>query len=110
MTLPKPTEQLSPEQQAAANQLEAVAEKLKEVDAKVVQDATATSSIAAKRKPVPNYGAVPSGADADLRGSLKAIQRAALRAREVARQTGTDLIVSRSGQVVSIQPKPKTTP
>ena len=108
--LPKPTEQLSPEQQAAANQLEAVAEKLKEVDAKVVQDATATSSIAAKRKPVPNYGAVPSGADADLRGSLKAIQRAALRAREVARQTGTDLIVSRSGQVVSIQPKPKTTP
>ena len=50
--LPKPTEQLSPEQQAAANQLEAVAEKLKEVDAKVAQDATATSSIAAKRKAV----------------------------------------------------------
>jgi len=50
--LPKPTEQLSPEQQAAANQLEAVAEKLKEVDAKLVQDATATSLIAAKRKAV----------------------------------------------------------
>lgn len=50
--LPKPTEQLSPEQQAAANQLEAVAEKLKEVDAKVAQDATATSLIAAKRKAV----------------------------------------------------------
>lgn len=50
--LPKPTEQLSPEQQAAANQLESVAAKLKEVDAKVVQDATATSSIAAKRKAV----------------------------------------------------------
>lgn len=50
--LPKPAEQLSPEQQAAANQLEAVAVKLKEIDTKVVQDATATSSIAVKRKAV----------------------------------------------------------
>lgn len=50
--LPKPTEQLSSEQQAAAIQLEVVAAKLNEVDAKVVQDATATSSIAAKRKSV----------------------------------------------------------
>lgn len=48
--LQQPTEQLSSEQQAAASQLEVVAAKLKEVDAKVVQDTTATSSIAAMRK------------------------------------------------------------
>ena len=61
-------------------------------------------------EPMPAYGDLPSGANADLRGSLQAIRRAALRARQVAQQTGTDLIVVRSGQVVRVSPKQKTTP
>ena len=43
-------------------------------------------------------------------GALHALQRAAIRARQVARQTGTDLIVVRSGQVVRVSPQQKTTP
>ena len=50
------------------------------------------------------------GVDADLKGSLTAIRRAALRAREVAEQTGTDLIVVRSGQLVRVPPKQKLAP
>jgi hypothetical protein len=58
---------------------------------------------------MPAYGEMPPGADADLKGSLHAIRRAALRARQVAQQTGTDLIVVRSGQVVRVPPQPKAT-
>ena len=61
-------------------------------------------------EPLPAYGEMPPGADADLKGSLYAIRRAALRARQVAQQTGTDLIVVRSGQVVRVPPQQKTTP
>ena len=61
-------------------------------------------------EPVTNVDQLPPGADADLRGSLAAIQRAALRARQIAEQTGTDLIVVRAGQVVRVPPKQKTTP
>ena len=61
-------------------------------------------------EPLPAYGEMPPGADADLKGSLRAIRRAALRARQVAQQTGTDLIVVRSGQVVRVPPLPKATP
>jgi len=61
-------------------------------------------------QPVPHDGQLPPGADADLRGSLLAIRRAALRARQVAQQTGTDLIVVRSGQVVRVPPQQKTMP
>ena len=61
-------------------------------------------------KPVTNDSQLPPGADADLKGSLLAIRRAALRARQVAEQTGTDLIVVRSGQVVRVPPQSKTTP
>lgn len=50
------------------------------------------------------------GVDADLKGSLAAIRRAALRARQVAEQTGTDLIVVRSGQLVRVPPKQKLAP
>lgn len=60
------------------------------------------------KQPLPGYGEMPSGADADLNGSLKAIRRAALRARQVALQTGTDLIVMRSGKVVRVRPQGKT--
>jgi hypothetical protein len=59
-------------------------------------------------QPVHDAGQLPSGADADLRGSLLAMRRAALRARQVAEQTGTDLIVMRSGAMVRVPPLPKT--
>ena len=61
-------------------------------------------------EPVPRYGQIPPDADADLKGSLTAIRRAALRARLVAQQTGTDLIVVRADQVVRVSPQQKTTP
>lgn len=61
-------------------------------------------------QPVISEAQLPPGADADLRGSLLAIRRAALRARQVAQQTGTDLIVVRSGQVVRVPPQQKTLP
>ena len=60
-------------------------------------------------QPVTSDGQLPPGADADLKGSLLAIRRAALRARQLAEQTGTDLIVVRSGQVVRVSPQAKTT-
>ena len=44
-----------------------------------------------------------------VKGSLHAMQRAAIRARQVAQQTGTDLIVVRSGQIVRVRPQDKTT-
>lgn len=58
-------------------------------------------------EPQPAYGEVPAGADADLKGSLAAMRRAAQRARQVAQQTGTDLIVVRGGRVVRVGPQPK---
>ncbi|MBS0613379.1 MAG: hypothetical protein JSS24_09445 [Proteobacteria bacterium] len=44
--------------------------------------------------------------NADLRGSWQALQRAAQRARELAAQTGTELIVSRGGVIERIKPQP----
>ena len=43
-------------------------------------------------------------------GALNALRRSAAVAREVAQQTGTDLIVVRSGQIVRVPPKKKATP
>jgi hypothetical protein len=40
-----------------------------------------------------------------LRGSHKALLRAATRAREVAEKTGTTLVVSRNGVIEHLQPK-----
>lgn len=57
-------------------------------------------------EPGRNKGQMPAGADSDIKGSLTAIRRAAQRARQVAQQTGTDLIVVRAGQVVRIRPEP----
>lgn len=45
--------------------------------------------------------------NADLRGSWQALQRAARRARELAAQTGTELIVSRNGVIERIKPLPE---
>lgn len=58
-------------------------------------------------EPVIGYGPIPASADADLRGSWAAIRRAAERARQVAQQTGTDLIVVRAGKVVRVAPEKK---
>ena len=58
-------------------------------------------------QPVTPIDQLPLGVDADLKGSLAAIRRAALRARKVAEQTGTDLIVVRSGQLVRVPPQQK---
>lgn len=59
-------------------------------------------------EPVPSFGHSPAEANADVKGSMAAIKRAALRARQVAEQTGTDLIVMRSGKVVHVPPKQKS--
>ena len=50
------------------------------------------------------YDGLPSGASSDLRGALRAIRRAAGRARQVAEQTGTELIIWRGGQIVRVKP------
>jgi hypothetical protein len=42
--------------------------------------------------------------DPDLRFSVAAMQRAALRARELARRTGTCIVVSRNGVVELLDP------
>ena len=44
----------------------------------------------------------------DLRGSWPALHRAAQRAREVAMQTGTAIVVSRNGVIEYIHPRPET--
>lgn len=43
--------------------------------------------------------------DADLRLSAQAMQRAARRARDLAAQTGTLIVVSRNGVIEQIEPK-----
>ena len=58
-------------------------------------------------KPAPAHD--PGGKDAhadDFKGAQVAIRRAAQRARQVAQQTGTDLIVVRAGQVVRVRFEP----
>ncbi|MDY0071396.1 MAG: hypothetical protein RBR77_01950 [Thauera sp.] len=49
---------------------------------------------------------IDQASTADLRGSWQALQRAARRARELAAQTGTELIVSRGGVIERIRPLP----
>ena len=43
--------------------------------------------------------------DAELQGSLAALRRAAQRAREIARQTGTYLVVVREGRLMRVSPE-----
>lgn len=50
----------------------------------------------------PTYGQKTTDVNADFKGAQVAIRRAAQRARQVAQQTGTDLIVIRAGQVVRL--------
>lgn len=56
-----------------------------------------------KEPPAP-YDSLPPDARPDLRGSWNALLRAAARARELARQTGTALVVVRDGKVVKVRP------
>ena len=57
------------------------------------------------REPKAADGDWPADADPYLRGSLDALRRAGQRARELARQTGTDLIVMRDGRIVRVSPR-----
>ena len=56
-------------------------------------------------EPAPDYCGLPANASANLKGSMAAMRRAAERARQVALQTGTDLILFRNGQVVRVDPR-----
>ncbi|MDO9439160.1 hypothetical protein [Hydrogenophaga sp.] len=57
------------------------------------------------REPTPTYGSLPANSNADIQGALAALRRAAQRAREVAKQTGTDLILFQDGQIVRVKPE-----
>lgn len=48
--------------------------------------------------------------DADMRHSQAALERAARRAREIAAQTGTAIVISRQGVIEHIYPTPSTAP
>jgi hypothetical protein len=45
--------------------------------------------------------------DPDILGSLPAMRRAAKRAKRLAQQTGTPLLVMRNGKIVDLNPSPK---
>ena len=51
-----------------------------------------------------NKQPIEQAQDADLRLSVVAMQRAARRARELARRTGTYLVVSQNGKVIYLPP------
>lgn len=55
-----------------------------------------------------NQKSIEQATTADLRGSWPALRRAARRARELAAQTGTELVVSRNGVIERIKPQPDT--
>lgn len=63
-----------------------------------------------KEVPVRLLELVPelSCGDADLRLSPQAMQRAARRARELAAQTGTAVVIMRNGVLEHIHPEPET--
>lgn len=52
-----------------------------------------------------NVRPIETARDQDLRLSMQAMQRAARRAHEIARQTDTPLIVSRNGTVEFLSPE-----
>lgn len=51
-----------------------------------------------------NQKPISEAKDMDLRLSMVALERAAKRARELAEQTGTDLIISRNGVIERLSP------
>ncbi len=52
-----------------------------------------------------NKRPIETARDPDLRLSMRAMERAALRARDIARQTATELVVSRNGVIELLQPE-----
>ncbi|MEP7283183.1 MAG: hypothetical protein ABI696_14490 [Rubrivivax sp.] len=52
-----------------------------------------------------NKAPIETARDADLRLSPQAMQRAAQRARDLAAQTGTAIVVSRNGTLEQIRPQ-----
>lgn len=56
-----------------------------------------------------NKQPIESARDVDLRLSPQAMQRAARRARELAAQTGTAIVVSRDGVIEHIRPQQEAT-
>ncbi|MEN9480151.1 MAG: hypothetical protein RLZZ298_1546 [Pseudomonadota bacterium] len=52
-----------------------------------------------------NVRPIETAHDQDLRLSMQAMQRAARRAHEIARQTNTPLVVSRNGTVEFLSPE-----
>lgn len=51
-----------------------------------------------------NQKPISQAKDSDLRLSMAALERAAIRARELAERTGTELIISRNGVIERIAP------
>lgn len=51
-----------------------------------------------------NKRPIEQARDADLRSSMAAMQRAAKRARELAKQTGTAIVISRNGVIEHLDP------
>jgi hypothetical protein len=60
-------------------------------------------------EPCATYAGLPLDADSDLKGAHRAMLRAAARANEIARQTGTDLIRVKDGHVVRVKPEANDT-
>jgi len=56
-----------------------------------------------------NKQPIEQARDADLRLTHMALRRAAQRAREVAWQTGTAIVISRQGVIEHLQPEPVAT-
>lgn len=57
------------------------------------------------KEPQPSSGELLADVSPLLKGSLAALRRAAQRARKVAQQTGTDLVVVRDGKVIRVSPE-----
>lgn len=51
-----------------------------------------------------NLRPIEEARDPDLRGIAPALERAALRARELARETGTAVVISRNGVIEHLWP------
>ena len=77
---------------------------------KYMNDPVASHAAAAAPATSSLHESASASTNADIQGSWAAMRRAAQRARQVAQQTGTDLIVVRAGQVVRVSPQPKAQP
>lgn len=58
-------------------------------------------------EPLPTYNGLPPHASEQMKGAYAALLRAAANARKLARQTGTQIVVVRDGQIVNVSPGPE---